>query len=57
MGVKTFNLGACMGDSKRTTVLFKGPENVYITFPPVPKQSLLLKHRIKFMKGQKSHAG
>ena len=28
MGVKTFYIGECIGDSKRATVMFEGPENV-----------------------------
>jgi len=28
MVVKTFYIGECIGDSKRATVIFKGPENV-----------------------------
>ncbi len=28
MVVKTFYIGECMGDSKRATVMFEGPENV-----------------------------
>ncbi len=43
MGVRTFYIGESMGDPKRATVMFEGPENVYIIFSPVLKQSLLLK--------------
>ena len=28
MGFKTFYIGECIGDSKRATVMFEGPENV-----------------------------
>ena len=28
MGVKTFYIGECIGDSKRATVMLEGPENV-----------------------------
>ena len=28
MGVKTFFIGVCKGDSSRATVMFQGPENV-----------------------------
>ena len=28
IGVKTINIGGCIGDSKRANVLFEGPENV-----------------------------
>ena len=28
MGVKTFYIGECIGDPKRATVMFEGPENV-----------------------------
>ena len=57
MGVKTFYIGECIGDSKRATVMFEGPENVYTTFSRVLKQSLLLRHLVIFMKKQKSQDG
>ena len=28
IGVKTFYIGECIGDSKRATVMFEGPENI-----------------------------
>ena len=28
MGIKTFYIGECIGDSKRATVMFEGSENV-----------------------------
>ena len=28
MGVQTFYIGVCKGDSTRATVMFQGPENV-----------------------------
>ena len=41
LGVKTFYIGECIGDSKRATVMFEGPENVYITFLSVRKKAIV----------------
>ena len=57
MGVKNFYIGKCIGDSKRATVMFDGPEMFYITFSPVRKQSLLLKPLVISMKEQKLQDG
>ena len=37
MGVKTFYIGECIGDSKRATVMFEGPENVLYNIFISPK--------------------
>ena len=57
MGVKTFYIGECIGDSKRATVMFEGPENVLYNILWSFKQSLLLRHLVIFMKKQKSQDG
>ena len=57
MGVKTFYIGECIGDSKRATVMFEGPESVLYNILSVRKQSLLLKPLVIFMKKQKSQDG
>ena len=55
MGVKTFYIGECIGDSKRATVMFEGPEKILYNF--FWKQSLLLKPLVIFMNKQKSQDG
>ena len=57
MGVKTFYIGESMGEPKRATVMFEGPENVLYIFSPVLKQSLLLKPLVISMKEQKLQDG
>ena len=57
MGVKTFYIGECIGDSKRATVMFEGPENVLYNIFISPEQNLLLKPLVIFMKKQKSQDG
>ena len=55
MGVKTFYIGECIGDSKRATVMFEGPEkNVLYNILSDRKQSLLLRPLIIFIKKPKS---
>ncbi len=57
MGVKTFYIGECIGDSKRATFMFEGPENVLYNIFSVRKQSLLLRPLVIFMKKPKSQDG
>ena len=53
MGVKTFYIGESIGDAKRATVMFEGPENVLYNILTSPDKSLLLKPLVIFMKEQK----
>ena len=57
MGVKTFYMGKCIGDSKRATVMFEGPKNILYNIFTIRKQRLLMKPLPIFMKKQTSQDG
>ncbi len=58
MGVKTFYISECIGDSKRATVMFEAPENVlYNIFISPETKPILLRPLVIFMKKPKSQDG
>ena len=53
MGVKTFYIGKSLDDPQRAIVIFQGSDNVLYDIFMNPKQNLLLKLQVIFMRVQK----
>ena len=55
MGVKTFYIGECIGDSKRATVMFEGPESGLYNIFTSMKTKPVVEASCHIYEGTKNH--